>query len=505
MMFVHWQTRCCCIIYFQELMPVVYLAKPIYSYIYRIMRRLILSLICLCVYFSGTAQTFLGLNGDVNSVTQIRDNPAFAVHEDRAQINFLTVGAEIGSNAIFFKRGIYNSFFTGKATMDKDYYRSYDKHSKTMWGNMEVIGPGASVLVKKRYFVAVTTGMRYLMNADNLDDNVYRLMGVNATRDTNLVDSYKVKNFAITSQIYSELNLTYAGFLYQSEDHTLVAGATLKVLNGIGAAGLGIDNATFKTYNNDGVAHNVTGTANIAMTPYANKWAISSNPYSALRNPANNMSLGADFGLVYYMNPNETLFRRKGYISRLAISITDIGSNSYTASSVSGKYAVNNKNIDFKHIQNDNNVSFGTRIFNDYLVDTTATPTGSSKKVKFGLPTALHINGDFKIEEHFWVNGNVLINLRKVNANELSNHYISTLTVTPRYVWGKFAVSVPFSFNMQKQGYLGVILFAGPVYVGSGSLFQMTVSNSINNLNLFVGSSLRIKAKRQKERDAMMM
>jgi hypothetical protein len=217
------------------------------------------------------------------------------------------------------------------------------------------------------------------------------------------------------------------------------------------------------------------------------------------------MSIGADFGLVYYMNPNETLFRRKGYISRLAISITDIGRNSYTASSVSGKYTVNDKNIDFKNIQNNNDISFGTRIFNDYLVDTIAKPTSSSKKVKFGLPTALHLNGDFKLETRFWVNANVLINLRKVDAGQFSNHYISTVTVTPRYVWGMYAVSVPFSFNIQKQGYLGIILFAGPVYIGSGSLFQMTASNSINNLNLFLGSSLRIKAKRQKERDAMMM
>lgn len=457
------------------------------------------------MYFTSTSQTFLGLNGDVNCVTQIRDNPAFAVHEDRAQINFLTIGGEIGGNSIMFRKKIYNSFTTGEATMDKDYYRSYDRHDKALWANLEVIGPGASVLVKKRYFVAVTTGMRYLMNSDNLNDNVYRMMGVNPTLDTNLVDSFKVNNFAITSQIFSELNLTYAGFIYQSEDHTLVAGASLKILNGIGAAGLGIDNASFKTYNNDGVAHNATGNVNIAMTPYANKWAISNNPFNALRNPANNMSVGADLGLVYYMNPNETLFRRKGYISRLAISITDIGSNSYTASSVSGKYSVNNKNIDFKNIQNNNDISFGTRIFNNYLVDTTAIPTGSSKKVKFGLPTALHINGDFKIEPRFWVNANVLINLRKVDANNLSNHYISTITVTPRYTIGKFAVSLPFSFNIQKQGYLGIILFAGPVYIGSGSLFQMTTSNSINNLNLFLGSSLRIKAKRQKERDAMMM
>lgn len=468
------------------------------------MRQRLLSLICVCMYFTGSSQTFLGLYGTENCVTQIRDNPAFAVHEDRAQINFLTVGGEIGGNSIMFHQSIYKAFGTGDAAMDKDYYRSYDQHSKTLWANMEVIGPGASVLVKKKYFFAVTTGMRYLMNSDNLDNNVYRMLGVNPYVDSNLVDSFKVKNFAITSQIFSELNLTYAGFLFQSEDHSLVAGGTIKILNGIGAAGLGIENASFKTYNNDGLAHNTTGTANVAFTPYANNWAITTNPFNALRNPANNMGVGADFGLVYYMTPNETFFRKRGYSGRLAISVTDIGSISYTASSTSGKYTVNDKNVDFRHIKNDGEVTFGTHIFNNYLVDTIAKPVGSSKKVKFGLPTALHINGDFKIEERFWVNGNVLINLRKPDASNLSSHYITTVTITPRYTFGKCAISAPFSFNAQKQGYLGLIFFAGPVYIGSGSLLQMTASNSITNLNAFIGSSMRIKPKKQKERDAMM-
>lgn len=469
------------------------------------MRQCFLSLVCVCMYLNGAAQAFPGLYGNENSVTQIRDNPGFAVHEDRAQINFLTVGGEIGGNSVMFRKSIYKSFTTGQATMDQDYYRSYDHHSKTLWANMEVIGPGASFLVKKRYFFAVTTGMRYLMNSDNLDNSVYRLLGVNPYVDSNLRDSLRVNNFAITSQVFSELNLTYAGFLYQSEDYTLVAGATVKILNGIGMAGLGISNASFNTYNNNGIAYNATGNVNVAFSPYANKWAISTNPFAALRSPANNMGVGADVGMVYYMRRNETLFRKKGYMARLAASITDIGSISYTASSTSGKYDINNKNIDYRNLQNNNDVTFGTRIFNNYLVDTTARPTSNPKKVKFGLPTALHLNGDFKIEERFWVNANVLINLRKVDADNLSNHYISTITVTPRYTVGRFAVSLPFSFNVQKQGYLGVILYGGPVYIGSGSLLQMTASNSITNLNVFVGGSLRIKPKKQTERDAMMM
>ena len=469
------------------------------------MKQWMLSLSCVFLYSAVSAQAFLGLYGTDNSVLEIRENPAFTVHEDRAQLNFAGAAGEIGGNSIIFRKSIFNFVETGNATMDKDYYRSFDQHSKSMWANIEIMGPGASVIVKKKYFFAITTGARYLMNSDNLDDRFFRRMGVNAFQDTNLVDSFKLHNFAITSQVFSEFKLSYGGFFYESEDYKLVGGVTAKILTGKAAAALGIPDVSFKTYNNDGLAHNVIGTANVAFTPYANKWAITNNPFKAYSSPSNNIGLGLDLGLVYYMNPNQSMMPKKGYITRLAASITDIGSISYSSSSTTGSYSVNNKNINFKGIENNTDVTFGTRIFNDYLVDTTATPTKSERKFKIRLPTALHLNGDFKVEDRIFVNANVLINLRNPSADKFSNHYITTLTVTPRYMIKNFAVSMPFTFNVQKQGYLGLIVFAGPVYVGSGSLLQMATSQSINNLNLFLGANLRIKQKKQKVKDMMMM
>ena len=470
------------------------------------MRVLFLSLIWALAAVNASAQAFLGLYGTDNNITQVRENPAFAVHEDRAQINFSGFGAEVGGNSVLFKRSIFSFIFTGKAALGKDYVKNNnDQPNKTFWANMEYMGPGASFRVKKRYFFSVNTGMRYLVNSNNLDKSVYNLLGVNAPKSPNLVDSYSINNYSLTGQVFSELDLTYAGFIYESEEYKLVGGATVKLLHGISAAGLGIPSASFKTYNNDGLAHNVIGTANLAFTPNANKWALTNSPLRALNVSANNFGAGADLGLVYYMNPNETMMPKKGYVNRFAVSVTDIGSISYTSSTTTGSYAVRDTNINYRGIQNTENVTFGNRIFNDYLADTIAVPTGSSKKFKVGLPTALHLNGDFKIEPRFFVNGNILINLRKPSADYYSNHYITTITVTPRYVIRNFGVSMPFSFNVQMQGYLGAIVFVGPAYFGSASLFQIAASNSINNANFFLGANLRIKPKRQKEKDMMMM
>jgi hypothetical protein len=116
------------------------------------------------------------------------------------------------------------------------------------------------------------------------------------------------------------------------------------------------------------------------------------------------------------------------------------------------------------------------------------------------------MDADFKITPRFFVNGHALINLRQVSAGSYANHYISTLTVTPRLMkkadWG---IAFPFSFNMQMQGYLGTILYLGPVYIGSGSVFQPLAGSTFNNISMFGGGTLRIKPKRQKLKDMMMM
>jgi hypothetical protein len=470
------------------------------------MRAIIISLICICIYTNSTAQAFLGLYATDNYANQVRDNPAFAIHEDRMQLNFAGLGIDIGGNSILFKRSITKFLTSGNAQMDKDYFRNNnDQHQKMFWANIEVTGPGASLLLKKRYFIAINTGMRYLVNSDNLSDRVMGLLGVNPRIDGNKPDSFKISNYSLTGQVFSELNLTYAGFFYESEEYKLEGGATLKILNGISAAGLGIPDASFKTYAHDGYAYSTSGTVNLAFTPNANKWAVANNPFLALQVASNNMGLGMDLGMVYYTNPNEGFTVKKGYITRFAASVTDIGSINYTAASTSGSYRVNDTIINYRGIQNYNAITYGNRIFNNYIIDSVARQTASVKKFKVGLPTALHLNADFKVQPRIFVNANLLLNLRNPSADKYANHYVSTLTVAPRYMIKNFSFALPFSFNEIKQGYLGAIVCVGPFYIGSGSLFQLATSNSINNLNIYLGANMRLKPKKQKEKDMMMM
>jgi len=452
------------------------------------------------------AQAFQGLYATDNSITQVRDNPVFAIHDDRAQFNFLGIGFEAGGNTLLFRKKALNYLFTGNAAMNEEYERNNNSgKNKQFWGNFEVMGPGASFIVKRRYYFSFTTGMRYMVNSDNLSSGVADLLGVNGTKDTAAYRPYTVDNYSLTASAFSEYNLTYAGFFMESEVHTIEGGVTFKLLNGAGAAGVGIPRATFNTSNADGHFYNVRAIANVAFTPYANDWAITANPFNPFRHPMNNLGFGLSAGAVYYYNPREGMVPKKGYKARVAVSITDIGSINYEAASTTGTYRLTDSAINYKNITNNTKASFGNQIYNDYIVTGQATGlSGGQKRFKVYLPTALHVNVDYKFSSRIYMNANMLINLRKPSPDYYSTHYVSTLTLTPKYKFGRVNLAVPVCLNAAFQAYAGAVVEVGSFYAGSASLLRYATSNSLNNINLFMGANFRLQHHRQTEKEEMM-
>jgi Family of unknown function (DUF5723) len=467
----------------------------------------ILALI-LCAGISE-GQTFIGnYNGD-NTIGQVGNNPAFSLTDDRAQINVVSVGANGGGNYLLFNRSALGFLKSGSIVQGTDYIRNPNAATRTMWMGLEVQGPGASVVYKKKYAFAFTTGIRYLVNSDGLDNNLFMHLGANSSLYGRVQDTLQVNNFSFTSQVFKEYNFSFAADVFHTEDQHLNVGVTAKLLAGAGALGLGIPQATFNTADNDGNAYNLTGRATIAFTPYANKFVLTNSPLNALHNATNNMGLGINVGAVYYIHVNNTFTRKKNYQARLALSVTDIGHINYSASSTSGTYAASNQTLWYRNITNNPQETFGNRIFNEYLADSVVKGISAMSRFKVSLPTALRLNADVNVSrEVFYINGDLLLNLVSPSASRFGNYYATTVALTPRYYVTPekdIAVGVPFSYNQLKQGGMGAVVFVGPFYIGCRTFFNMFVNNTFNNIDFYTGLTWRIQQQRQREKDYMMM
>ncbi len=476
------------------------------------MRKAIITVIMLPLLLASAgvrAQGLMGCYSTYNNVNLIGENPAYAVTDDRAQINVLGFEALAGSNALLFNRSVLGFLATGNAVPGTDYVKDPTMGDRSMRLNMNIIGPGASFRVLKKYTFAITSDLKYQVNVSHLDNYVFMALGANGVTYPAAGSTYNLNNFSMVAQMYKEVNFSYGANFMENEDMTMAGGISLKCLIGIGAFAAGIPHASFTANGMDGMAYHVNGNINVAFTPYANKFALSNSPLNAGQNSSNDLGIGADVGVVYYLHINNTMHRKKEYQLRLAASVSDIGSINYSASTTTGSYSITNKTIDYHSIQNNPQETFGSRIFNEYLTDTVARSTSSGSKFKVGLPTAFHLNADVNVtQEMFYINGNLLLNLRTPSAGKYASYYVTTFTLTPRFIFNKeteFAVGMPFSYNVLGQGTCGAVLFYAPFYIGSGTLFNFLADTNIKNINLYGGFTFRIKPKHQRVKDMMMM
>lgn len=441
------------------------------------------------------AQSFPGLSHDKNTISEIFTNPGYALNDDAFQVNVFGVSFLAANNGYAIrKKDIFSGADPEGGT---NYFKLPGEFSRSAWVNLDMIGPAVSFKIKKKYSFAISTRARFMANVDNLSKDLFQLID-NKSSDTNFI--YKINNLSLTTQVFSEVNLMYSGYVYQSEDYNVVAGIGFKILSGIGAAGLGIPNGQFQI-GEDNIARHIKGSINVAFTPYANTWLSSAKPLDALDNAANNRGYGLDIGAIYSYTPATGVhFNHEGYTFRLAASVTDIGSINYYASSTTGSYKGNSDNFNQNNIDRDPTHTYG-QIINQYMVDSVITQTASKTKFKMGLPTALRLNADMKVgsSAHYnsYININLVLNLRKPSADNFSTHYVSTCTITPRMLWRSFGVGIPFSFNANKQGFLGVVMYAGPFYIGTSSLANFLILKNMYSADGFAGLSFRIPGKKK--------
>jgi hypothetical protein len=428
----------------------------------------------------GSAQGFTGLNLSNNVITDVFTNPGYVVTNNDFQVNVAGFSAYVGNNAYYLSKNGINSLINGVS--NPYIFKSVGTNAKVIYGNADFLGPAVSFKVKKKYYVAVTTRMRYLLNLDNLNDDAFRLMG-GQPADTSKV--YNLNNLSFNNQLFAQLGLSYGGIITSNDENSFRGGITLNYMMGFAAAALTVPHATFKAEQNNGIS-DFHGNVNVAFTPYANTWLSKGSPLSKFGTTPTGSGLGLDMGVVYEYTPTEGMNQQHEYLLRLSASITDIGSINYSSSSTTGSYSAKDSAYNINNVNKDPNKTYGQTI-NHLLNDSIVSQKGTTDKFKMHLPTALHLAMDLKLGKHFYLNLATLINLRTASADNYGSHYVTSFGFAPRYESKYFSLGVPFSVNTYKKGNLGVVIYAGPFYVGSTSILTPIINSNIDNFDIYMG------------------
>ncbi len=458
------------------------------------MRKLFLTILLALCAVSVKSQSYIGfLTDNYSGVHGVINNPANIVDSRfKTDINLAGVSSFVGNDYYGVN---FSDIFDDDYEIEDD-ARAFPKDKNNLLGNIDVLGPAFMFNINERNSIAIYTRARAFFNVNDINGETLESL-INDLDDN--IDFNVIQGDAYGSaNSWAEVGVTYARVLMNKEQHFLKGGITVKYLQGMGTAyatgtNLAVDFDANTTTSNG----TVTTTGEIAYGYSENLEDLDDVDIETISGAS---GVGADLGFVYEWRPEYKKYTStdsKGkqfmpkdvnkYKLKFGLSLTDIGSVKYEG--IEERYDFNRTltQNDFEDIDIDELERFYG----------TPTLVESEKAV---LPTALHLNADWNINQRFYVNLNSDLSMTakdKVNRSRVAN----TLSLTPRFESKWFSFYMPLSL-MQHSGFnWGAGLRAGPLYIGSGSVLSVLISDETKAADVYVGLKVPVYQSRPKDKD----
>ena len=439
----------------------------------------------LLLFFSmgvGFGQSFIGFTADnYAGIHAVSNNPAFIVDSRyRVDVNLGSFSGFGGSDNVGIN---FLDLATDPAYVLKRDAEFTNSEENSIYGNVDIMGPSFMFNLSPKYAIGLLTRVRAFANINRVNgtlfENAWRKF--DGSQNFDLVED----DFNSTFHGWTEFGIAFGAILADQGKHFIKSGLTLKYLKGLGAGtadGLNV-NASYR--NNDVGANTLTTSGEITYILSEGYYINEEFDYGS--SPT---TIGADVGFVYEYRPeheryysedeegNRVAMKDKNkYRFRAAISLTDIGSTIGYNNATLRNYNLN-QTIDASELSRGD---VENRLDEFYL-----NTEVQKNDVKIYFPTAAHINLDWNVKNYLFLNINSDISLRSPEKIR-SNRKMSSFVVTPRYERKWISVYSPISLRQQGDFAFGIGLRAGPVFIGSGSVFSNLINQSAKTTDVHFG------------------
>jgi len=423
-------------------------------------------------YYGFASDNYSGVHGVLANPAMVADSPYWA------DINLGSLSAYGGSDGIGTDVMKLATDETYTIRRDAEYTTKDENH---VYGNIDVLGPSFIFAINPKYAIGLTTRVRGFANINQVNGTLFE----NAWRKFDSSEDFNLEegDFNITVHAWSEFGLTLGAIIYEKNKHFLKTGATLKYLRGLGAGTIdGFDiNANYS--NADNGINTLTSTGELTYILSEGYYINETFEYS--KAPS---AIGADFGLIYEWRPENERYiteNKEGdtipmadknkYRFRIGLSITDFGTSLGYNSATLRTYNTD-KTVDVQELVPGD---IENRL-DDLYLDTEV----AENDLKVFTPTALHVNLDWKVKRRLYLNVNTDVSL--VSADKIrTNRSMSSLAITPRFESKWISVYTPFSLRQQGDFAFGIGLRAGPLVIGSGSVFSNLINKASKTADVY--------------------
>lgn len=433
---------------------------------------------------SISAQEFLPfLNSNYAGVNGVILQPA-SIADSRYKVDvcLLGLGASFYNNYASMDR--YMFFNSGKLKgvriIDAGYVAFNDNSDlKSIYMNSDIHTMSFMINLSDKDAFAITPRTRFAINADNITPTLAKLIYEGLNYPDSWLKRLDNANLSLQMNSWFELDAAYGRVLLDDQKHFLKAGATVKVLQGLGSGYL---------YAKD-LSYQFDDTSTLSLFQSDIKYGISDNfnldKDNSNYNFATDLSLGFDVGFVYEYRPNFEKYRfemdgktglwRKDldkYFIRAGISLLDVGRVRYKKSSASQDFNADIRDWDLSKLEINSIQDFNDTLRNRFIFASKDEP-----QFFMNLPTAISAQIDLNLSHGFFVNFSPYIALNKGTKDQNKIHALTSYTFTPRYDGRTLGFFLPLQLNSYKQFNAGVGVHLGQFWVGSNDIISFMLAN----------------------------
>lgn len=324
------------------------------------------------------------------------------------------------------------------------------------------------------------------------------------------------KRMGAGANAWLEYGFSYGRILLEDRAHFITGGTTLKLLEGIGAAFIRVNNLDYELQRVDSINF---WNADIEYGYVSEKYYDRKPPLTAgqlLGRGSPGWGLGMDLGVVYEYRPDYKKFvyqmdrnrwidpSRNKYLFKIGVSINDWGSIRYHKDNYT-RYVHVLSGTDpigwsqFKQFQKNDE---GREI--DAFMYRLFPGSDSGDVFKARLPTALNLTYDHALGNQFYFSGRYVQSLRrkKVEGVKVQN----TLSASFRYEKNKWSLATGLVFGrFRSPVQMAFSVRTGPFYFGTDVVGGLLGGKKISGASIYTGFMVPILAKKQKDSDGDML
>jgi outer membrane protein OmpA-like peptidoglycan-associated protein len=458
------------------------------------MKKTLTLLVCslLLIVLRISAQDFMGYSmSNYSGITGAYLNPA-SIADSRFKFDMELIGADISfaNNYLGFSKqlikGNNNNGNNNNNGPFNDITERMNGDNKSMFLNASIHLPSFMIRINPKNSIGFIARNRTYLNVDGLEPNLAHQIYKGLQDSAQYAQTLDNKNLSLQFMSWTEYGVTFAHVFKDDGKHFLKAGATLKLLQGLGAFYMNIKDLHYSVSNKDTIAVFNTSASyghstNLAppvdpSNPKLTLAALFQNIYSNQVHPsASSFGFGGDIGVVYEYRPNYQKFKydmdgetnldmrwKNKYKFKFGLSVNDLGGIKYAKAPDSHDFTANVNLWDIAKFAPPNLAAFDDSIKKRFV------EKQSDKSFYMVLPSNLSFQADYNVYKDFYAGLMGMYAFQFNTANQV--HEISKIAFVPRWDQRWFGVFVPVSYDGYRNLNYGVNIRLGPVIFGSNAI-----------------------------------